>query len=220
MRKHLSSTYLAGLLVATGLIASLPSANALALPELPRVDVPVTELKEQATRIAERKVAESVTLTEETINKVGSACENAQVKLGAISTRATELKRRRETIYGDLVDQIGKIDTKLSAQRVPHDDLHESVGRLTTKWTTLEGSMVEYTTALDDAREVDCVSDPSGFYASLASARKGQIKVLEQNDDFLSELKTIKQQLTKIKTLVSEDLPVISLKEDDKVARN
>ncbi len=217
IHKLLFLVMLTGLIIQTG-----PSVWALSLPTSPNVQVPKLEqeAKDQSTRIEERKQLFQSAITEDSVARASATCENAQVKLGNISTRASELQRRRQIVYSDLVEQLTKLDIKLTNQNVPHMELHNSIDALIKSWTSLQVSMGDYTSALDDSRTIDCSADPRGFLASLTAARKAQIAVLEQNDAFQTHLKNIKQQLNNIKTVVQTDLPEVSLKASESIGRN
>ncbi len=173
--------------------------------ELPKQVTGTQAVKPFDQRLTERKQKFSLLITNDKIARLGDKCDGAQLKLGAISTRFADLKRRRMVKYGQIIDDLTLLDQRLSDQKIAHEDFGKELAVATAQWVDLQSTMEEYAVALDDARTIDCEADPAGFLVSLAAARQYQVTTLERNDNFLKQLSQVKTNLVRLKSVVTVD---------------
>ncbi len=122
-------------------------------------------------RIQERKTQFGPQLGGPNKALIAEKCEEAQLKLGSISTKASETKRRQLANYSSIVQRLQALDTKLAEQDVEHEQLTTAIQQMMEHQKNIHQSLDAYTSALEDARHIDCAADPVGFYASVVSAR-------------------------------------------------
>lgn len=158
------------------------------------------------TRLAERKSALQTKLTAAQEAKIKSKCrisQGAPVKVLELRIRGVE--KSRKEVYTNLVNRLTKLDGQLKAKNLDTTEFDGELVTLKTKITTFESDLAKYKQALIDLKSVDCVSDPTGFQASLDSARTLRDQVSKDAADVKNYVNdTIKPTLKKIRDQLAE----------------
>lgn len=154
-------------------------------------------------RVAARKTALKTKLTTAESAKIKLKCKAAQGLVSSISGRVNGVETSRLKVYENLLTRMTAFNTKLSNQGADTTTLTANITALKLKVETFESDMTEYKTAVADLSILDCVGDPTGFKATLDTARIDLVKVSADslaiktyvNDTVKPTLKDIRSRL-------------------------
>lgn len=119
-------------------------------------------------------------------------CKAGQVPLKNLSGRIKGLETSRDNVYANLVNRLTKAAEKLKERGLDTATLESQIATLKTKIETFKTDLAAYRQTVSDLGEMDCVSDPAGFKASLEAARSARLKLAADS--------------AAIKTFVKEDI--------------
>lgn len=111
--------------------------------------------------------------------RVQIRCKAAQGKVSQLKGRITGLKQKRESAYGNLLDHLTELKDKLKAQGIDTTLYEQQVVVLQTKVDTYQTDIAKYEEAVNDLAAMDCAADPDAFKASLETARKLRLQVVQ-----------------------------------------
>lgn len=197
--------WLAGLVIAPTLAMSLTLSRALA-EETANGDNKTTDATSIQDRITTRINNLKTKLTETEQKHLQTRCKAAQGNIMSLVTRTGEIKTKRSTIHENIIDKLNKIVTKLKAKNVDTTSLESQIKELQTKINTFNLDLATYTATVTDLSNMDCATDPTGFKASLETARTQRDTVAKDAAairTYLSE--TIKSELIRIKVALEKD---------------
>ncbi len=123
-------------------------------------------------RVEKHKLELRTKLDKAQETRLKGRCKAAQANIAKAKVRSEEVKNRRLAHYAKLQERVDGLVTKLSAAGFKVDDITSGREQVAVKVEALKTSFTTYQQALDDAAAIDCVSDPTGFKATLDAARK------------------------------------------------
>lgn len=170
---HMSKIKLVAALILPAFVLAPVSVLAAAVPE----NKPAVETRAQ--RVEKNKTKFSVKLTDADSTKIKGKCKAAQVISKAHTSQVNKKEVSRKAVYGEITKAVedaiaefktaGKDTATLESQSKELTDL---IGKYNTSLTTFK-------TSLTDLSEVECVTDPAAFKASLESSRDARKTVAE-----------------------------------------
>lgn len=168
-----------------------------------------TKKQEMQDRLQKRKDELKLKLTVVEQKRLQARCKGSQGSLKSVGGRITGIETSRTQVYGNLVDRLTKLQAKLDAKGADSAELKTEIATLQTKIDTFKTDFATYKTAVSDLSEMDCVTDPTAFKASLETARTTLKKVQDDSKDIKAYVNdTIKPTLKKIRaTLDGGDKP-------------
>jgi chromosome segregation ATPase len=156
--------------------------------------------QELADRLQKRKDALKIKLTLVQEKRLQTRCKNAQGVVSKLQGRITGIETSRTQVYKNLVDRLTDLQGKLDQKGANTAELKTEITELQAKIATFNTDLVAYKQSVSDLATMDCVTDPTGFKASLEESRTGLKKV---HDDGLAVRAyvndTIKPTLSKIR---------------------
>lgn len=152
-------------------------------------------------RLEKRKAELKVKLSVPEETKLKAKCKASQGKLSSLDGRIKGLETSRGAVYKALTEHLTKLSTKLKAQGVDTKALDEEITILGTKIDTFKTDLAAYKLAVSDLADMECVSDPTAFKASLEAARAARQKAAADAADVKAYVKdTIKPTLQQLRT--------------------
>ncbi|MDB5163588.1 MAG: hypothetical protein JWS12_205 [Candidatus Saccharibacteria bacterium] len=177
------------------------SSDASHTPVVP----PTTDKKTLDQRIAERETQFKTTLQVTEKARIELKCTGAQTFLKTIDTRAGEIETNRTKAYSGLQSKLTDLVAKLKAQNIDTTKLESELTALKIKVTTFNTDLAAYKQALNDLSTMSCKTNPTGFKASLESARAARVKVADDAAAIHGYVKdTIKPTLTDVRKALED----------------
>ena len=160
-----------------------------------------TSLEDTTTisqRLQQRKVAFKIQLSAAERASLVSKCSLSQSALTDLRSKDRKAAAIRLQTYSDLSKKLSFLVDNLSAQGVDASQLLAGQNKFVGGINTYLKDAETYKTAVDDAIDVDCKSDPEGFKASVSEARqvRGMLSV---------DVNTIKDNLPALRTALSDE---------------
>lgn len=151
-------------------------------------------------RIQERKAAVKTKLTNAEIQKLVTNCSASQVKINTFVEGRFKNDTPYQAKYEAYIKRLENLSAKLKQNNIDTTELDAQIVVLKQKYETFKTSVTNFRTAVADAKEVDCKTDPAGFKASLEDARAKAVLVKQANKDLETYARTTtKATLEKIK---------------------
>lgn len=166
------------------------------------IDQPLseTEKTELKTRITQIKADLKIKLTDAESKKLKLKCQPAQAIVKTVEVRVATNVLARTKAYQELTGKLTDITTKLQAKGVDVTEFKQEQTVLQAKITTFSTDLAAGKQAIDDVRNVDCVSDPAAFEAALQTAQAARDKLIKDATDIRAYVTgTIKPTLEKIR---------------------
>lgn len=135
-------------------------------------------------RVNTRKNARSLRLSAAQQARLRSRCQAAQGLLTAYEARVKTLERNRVNAYDKIHDHLTSLLERLNGQ-VDTAELTAAIENLEAQVTAFQQHLNDYHQVITDLAAMDCTADPTGFRASLDTAK-------EQRSDLLSESAVIR----------------------------
>lgn len=143
-------------------------------------------------RLAQRKSALKLQISSERSQKLVKNCVSAQTRLKNIGTKDKSSADKRQETYTDLATRLNTIVRRLEIQGTDVSELKSAQSKFNSSINQYLSDMQTYKTTMDDIVVMDCKTDPSGFEATLTTAR--QLRAKLAND--VSQIKSLKSELT------------------------
>lgn len=141
------------------------------------------------TRLERRKARLEARLDEAQKLRLQAVCRGAQGKLKSVEARVKGIQTRRTTVYGNLLERLENLSTKLKAADVDTAEYDKQVAELSAMIAAFSEHLEGYTQAVSDMVAMDCEADPEAFHASLQAAR-------DLRSDLIKEAQSIRKYLT------------------------
>lgn len=128
-------------------------------------------------RLAKRKTDLKTKLAGAEEARLKLKCKAGQVPVKNLSGRIKGLETSRDKVYANLINKLTNVSEKLKERELDTATLDTQIAMLKTKIETFRTDIAIYKQAVSDLGEMDCVSDPAGFKASLETARSARGKL-------------------------------------------
>lgn len=143
-------------------------------------------------RVDQRKNATKVRLSASQANNIAQKCVTAQTGLQQIGAKDKAAAQTRTQTYSALATQLTNTVDQLQRQNVDTASLQTVQTQFNNSINQYLSDNATYKAAMDDAVVMDCASDPTGFEATLQTAR--QLRAQLASD--AAKVKAILPQLT------------------------
>lgn len=166
------------------------------------INQPLTEAQktELQTRLTKQKTDLKIKLTDVETKKLKLKCQPAQAVVKNVEARVHDNAPTRTKAYQDITDKLNGIIAKLQSKEIDVTELKAEMTVLQGKITTFNTDLAAAKQAMNDVRNVDCISDPAAFEAALQTARTARDKVVKDASDIKAYItSTIKPSLEKIR---------------------
>jgi hypothetical protein len=150
----------------------------------------VQELKD---RLQKRKDELKLRLSNAQKNRLQSRCQNSQGVLKSVEGRIKGIQTSRIQIYGNLIDRLTSLSSRLRANNVDTTELDQNIEELKEKIEEFNTVLASYIQAVADLAVMQCKDDPEAFKASLNKARELQQELRQRG----LEIKTFIQETLK-----------------------
>lgn len=126
------------------------------------------KIKERADR---RAIDFKIKLDKTQETRLKFRCKASQAVLVKAKARSVEIKTRRLQHYSNVSEKVAGLVEKLKATGANTDELSAAQALIAPQVLALSTAFTEYQQALDDSINIDCVTYPIAFKASLEAAR-------------------------------------------------
>lgn len=148
-------------------------------------------------RVAQRKAERNIALSPADSSRLQSTCANAQSKLRTLQQPNTVAIQERLKTNAQIDAKLWVAIGKLKLAEKDTFSLEKQRTALAEKASSFQVTTQNYTQALDDAVTINCKADPTGFKASLETARLYKTQLKSQSADIRTYLvNDIKPALT------------------------
>lgn len=162
---------------------------------------PTTQKTRLQERLEQRKDRVQKRLSVAETKNLETRCKASQGPLGKVRGKHGSVQSTRMRIHNGLVERLSTLSSKLQAKNLDVTELNIQITTLKSLVNAFEVSFGEYKTAVADATEMDCVSDPVAFKASLEEARSALTKARQDSVAIKEHIKTkIKPELQVLRT--------------------
>lgn len=158
--------------VAISLIVIFAStSNVLGESDLLNKPVDSQKTSSMSERIANRKKALKLELSDSAVASVETKCKAAQTKLGQLKSKDTVAIDNYYKTYGEIADQVADLIQRLSRQAVSTAGIQTALNQYVDAVNQYLVDADSYKAGLADLESMDCTADAEGFVASLQDAR-------------------------------------------------
>jgi hypothetical protein len=154
-------------------------------------------------RITERKNALKLKLSSDQSQKITKNCVQAQKLIKSISAQDKNNATKRQQVYTNTSTQLNKVTDGLNKRSVDTTALNNIRDQFNTAANQYLVDASTYKTTMEDLSVMDCSVDPTGFEATLASARQLRIKLSSEVGQIKSIKSDLAQSLTKATNLLN-----------------
>lgn len=155
-----------------------------------------------AERIAARKAENNVRLTTAQSTRLKARCKAAQAMINRYGTAVEAVSSARVAFHDKVAGHLNKVIKKVGSS-ADTTELKAAVEAFTQKADAFEASVTVYKQSISDLKDMDCVTDPTGFRALLDSAKKQRATLFTDakalrayiGDTIKPLLKTLRAQL-------------------------
>jgi len=147
-------------------------------------------------RLAARKATFKLQLSAADKASLVSKCVLSQSVLTDLRAKDQKAATTRYQIYSDLAKKLSYLVDNLSAQGVDGSELLDSQNKFVDSINVYLKDAETYKTAMDDAINVECKSDPTGFKVSLLEARQLRSTLAKDVASIKSNLSGLKKSLS------------------------
>jgi hypothetical protein len=148
-------------------------------------------------RISSRKNELKLQLTTAQSQNLAKKCISAQKRVKSIAAQDASNANKRQQVYTNISARLAKVVDGLSKQGVGTAELTSLQQRFNTSANQYLIDASEYETTIDDLSVMDCAADPTGFEATLTSARQSRIKLASDIGQVASAKTSLAQAITK-----------------------
>jgi hypothetical protein len=167
-------------------------------------------------RIERYKKTYNTKLTAADQSRYKLKCKAAQVRSKAFLTSLENKTKSRAAAYKKITTKLDELTTKLKDTDYDTKELESSIAQLKKLIATYETDLLAYKNALTDMSNVDCVTDPVAFKASLDAARAQRQAVNKDAVEIRTYIEvTIKKSLKDAKDSLSKTSTAPANKEED-----
>lgn len=139
--------------------------------------VPSDSKSELTARIEARKAKFQTRLNNEEATRISGRCNGAQQKFAGIGKKFTENDTPLRTKYEAYIKRIQDVTQKAEAKGVDTAELKKNTDTFNQKYQAMIAAINEFNVSISDLQSIDCKANPTGFKASLDSARASLAEV-------------------------------------------
>ncbi len=151
-------------------------------------------------RIDERKSLLQTRLSNAEEARIRARCSTAQASLSSISGRLAGIEMSRSQMYEAIINRLTNAKEGLSISGIDTQQLDDIINELKSKLDNFNSVLGDYKQAIADLVGMDCATDPSGFKATLLTARQSRQSASQSAQEIREYLTgTVKQTLIDIK---------------------
>ena len=159
-------------------------------------------------RLEENKAKLKTKVDEAAKKRIIAKCKPAQNIVKGAETSANAISTNRGKAYAKISERVQALIDKLKAANIDTTELEAAHLAAKTKAETLGASMKAYEQTLADLRGMDCVTDPTGFAATLETARTQREAIKTQANDLRTYISTtLKAAIQKVKAALEAQKP-------------
>ena len=184
------------------LLFQVSGGVALAQTETNNTTTATTKIeKTLEQRIAERKALLKTKLDTATQNRIKAKCAAAQKLVTNFKSRSDKIVENRQKAYEAVQTRLDTLITALEKSNIDVSTIEDLQTQVETAVNKLKTDVASYNQTISDLASMDCTTDPTGFKATLDTARTQRQQVVKD----VVALKTLKgkivSELAKIKAV-------------------
>lgn len=188
--RRLRIIIVAGLVLPNLVFASVAAEGATTATSPVTSSAPtVNDAQSIDARVKLRKTERNTKLSAAQLKRLPTVCKAAQGKAAAAQARVNELQKSRPEIYTNLLARLASLASKLQANNVDTKPLQAEITSLQSQVEVFKTDLTTYQLSVNDLVALNCLTDPTGFQASLDAAR-------DQRDKLQQESTAIKAYVT------------------------
>ena len=155
-------------------------------------------------RLQERKNRRKPQLTFVLRSRIQSRCAPAQGILKSTESRVKKVRNNRNKVYENMVDVLTKLSANLKDNGVDTTDLDSKIDALKDKVEAFKTQLDTHVQAVSDIANMECATDPEGFWVTLEEARSSQKALIDSAGEIKKQFhETIKPTLQDLKKQLS-----------------
>lgn len=156
-------------------------------------------------RIKARKEELKTNLNTAKQAKIKTKCQSSQSLINKVSEKASAAKTSRDEIYNNVTKNATKLSDRLKENGQDTTELDSSIAELNTLIENFKTDLKDMRQAAQDLSDMDCKTDPSGFYTSLEELRASRELVAQDSAAIRDYIKnTLKPLLQEIRTNIGQ----------------
>jgi chorismate synthase len=148
-------------------------------------------------RVTERKNTLKLQLTTAQSQKIVKNCVAAQTILKNTVAKDKKMLDQRQEVYADLSTRVTTTLRKLQRQNTDITDLKNAQIQFDTAVNQYITDASNYKDSVGDTVSLDCVTDPTGFEATLVSARQLKTKLADDTSGVKAARSLLTQAIQK-----------------------
>ncbi len=174
----------------------------------PTAEEAARKAAELKKRLEENKAKLKTKVDEAAKKRIIAKCKPAQNIVKGAETSANAISTNRGKAYAKISERVQALIDKLKTAGIDTTELEAAHLTAKTKAETLSASMKAYEQTLADLRGMDCVTDPTGFAATLETARAQRETIKTQANDLRTYISTtLKAAIQKVKAALEAQKP-------------
>lgn len=150
-------------------------------------------------RITERKTALKTTLDTATQTKIKAKCVAAQKLVTNAKTKSDKAIQNRQKAYDAISTRMTALVDALDKNGIDTTTIEDLQAQVKTALDTFKKDVEAYSQTLSDLSSMDCTADPTGFKATLDTARTQRKQVAKDAAALRTLTGKITAELAKIK---------------------
>lgn len=156
-------------------------------------------------RINARKTELKTNLNTAKQAKIKTKCQASQSLINKLSEKASAAKSSRDEIYNNMTKNATKLSDRLKESGQDTTKLDANIAELNTLIDKFKLDLKDMRQAAQDLTDMDCKTDPSGFYTSLEGLRAKRELVAQDSAAIKDYIKnTLKPTLQEIKNSIGQ----------------
>lgn len=164
-----------------------------------------TTAAELKKRIEERKTALKTKVDEVAKKRIMLKCKAAQTVVEAHGKSFATQSDSRSKSYQTVIANLQKLALRLKENGKDTTEVDASIKMAEQKLAALQTEFKNYQQIVTDLKALDCTTDPTGFQATLESARAKREVIRKAAEDLHTYLKsTVKSAFEKLKPATSD----------------
>jgi hypothetical protein len=162
-----------------------------------------TQSKAITDRVTQRKNLLKLQLTTDKSQKLIKNCTAAQKLIKSITAQENNKTTKRQQVYTNVSTRLNVVIDGLNKRSVDTTNLKSLQEQFNTTANQYLVDASTYKTTMEDLSEMDCTADPTGFAATLSTARQLRTKLSSE----VGQVKAIKSQISQS---VAKDISLVN----------
>jgi hypothetical protein len=159
-----------------------------------------TQSKAITDRVTKRKNLLKLQLTSDKSKKLIKNCTDAQKLIKSINAQDINKAAKRKQVYTNISTRLNIVVQGLSMRSIDTTELKSLQEQFNTTANQYLVDASTYKTTMEDLSEMDCVADPTGFAATLSTARQLRTTLASE----VGQVKAIKSQISQSVTKAAD----------------